>query len=275
MRQPEQDLMEYLEEQGRPDLAELVRPYRCPMINIRCTGKQDNLPVGTSKMGGTPDLPPSVPYPTMSGYTGKWNNCNEERYEECAMQLVAQFNLAELAPYDKENLLPHTGMLYFFWSGEIFPIHSSSQYYQGTADNPQNTAYNKVIWFNGDLSELCPTPPPKPYYTKYFTEAFKQMQIAFSSGGEYPNLLDVFSMDEVEAIEEVAGCYDLEYLSEPGDKLFGFPTGGNKPDVEENEHLLFQYDYGVGCLWNLFWLISDKDLKNRNFNGAWFSFDMD
>lgn len=51
--------------------------------------------------------------------------------------------------------------------------------------------------------------------------------------------------------------------------------GGNVPDVNTKTHLLFQYGYNVGCLWNIFWIISDEDLKNRNFDKAVFSFDLD
>ena len=81
--------------------------------------------------------------------------------------------------------------------------------------------------------------------------------------------------DLFDRLEEVAPDYDIEYLSYDGNKLFGYPTGGNIPDVNTKTHLLFQYGYNVGCLWNIFWIISDEDLKNRNFDKAVFSFDLD
>ena len=68
---------------------------------------------GTSKIGGFPDLPPEIPYPTMSGYSCKRGD-DTERYEKSAMRLVAQINLADIADLDIENKLPHTGILYFF-----------------------------------------------------------------------------------------------------------------------------------------------------------------
>ena len=49
-----------------------------------------------------------------------------ERYEKSAMQLVAQINLADIADLDIENKLPHTGILYFFWSGDIDSIHQTN-----------------------------------------------------------------------------------------------------------------------------------------------------
>ena len=86
---------------------------------------------------------------------------------------------------------------------------------------------------------------------------------------------DCIDCDLFDRLEEVAPDYDIEYLSYDGNKLFGYPTGGNIPDVNTKTHLLFQYSYNVGCLWNIFWIISDEDLKNRNFDKAVFSFDLD
>ena len=87
--------------------------------------------------------------------------------------------------------------------------------------------------------------------------------------------MDSLDCDLFDRLEEVAPDYDIEYLSYDGNKLFGYPTGGNIPDVNAKTHLLFQYGYNIGCLWNIFWIISDEDLKNRNFDKAVFSFDLD
>ena len=114
-----------------------------------------------------------------------------------------------------------------------------------------------------------------PYYSKYFTEAFEEKAVEFELTTDYQSLGYVLDSDQFDRLAEVSSGYDIEYLSYNGNKLFGYPTGGNIPDVDEKAQLLFQYDYNVGCLWNIFWLISDEDLKNRNFDKAVFGYDLD
>ena len=116
VKETEKDFVEYLTEIGQTDFANQMCNYRRNIIQIHLDKGIPNIPVGKSKYGGYPDLPPEIPYPTMSGYTEKRGK-QKKRYEACAMQLVLQIHLADLAAYDTENLLPHTGMLYFFWSG--------------------------------------------------------------------------------------------------------------------------------------------------------------
>ncbi|MDE5834849.1 MAG: DUF1963 domain-containing protein, partial [Ruminococcus sp.] len=119
------DLMGMLKYKGleyRKMADELKNYYRNAVI-LRCEETHD-IPTGSSKMGGFPDLPPEIEYPTMSEYTETWLlgdiKGKTEHYEKSAMQLVAQINLYELAESgaDVENLLPKTGMLYIFWNPE-------------------------------------------------------------------------------------------------------------------------------------------------------------
>lgn len=63
--------------------------------------KQNEIPLGASKVGGMPDLPPHLQYPTQ---------------ENGLYSFHAQINCAEAAPY--QNYLPRQGMLYFFVSDE-------------------------------------------------------------------------------------------------------------------------------------------------------------
>lgn len=274
MKMPEIDLIEFLIKEGHTDIAESIKDYRKNTIKMRVKNMGTVIAKGTSKIGGFPDLPPDIPYPTMSGYSCKRGD-NTERYEKSAMQLVAQINLADIADLDIENRLPHTGILYFFWSGEIYSIHETDKWVESVADDPENSAYHKVIWYNGELADLKRTVPPVPYYTKYFTEAFEEKAVEFELATDYQSLGYVLDCNQFDRLAEVAPDYDIECLSYNGNKLFGYPTGGNIPNVDEKTHLLFQYDFGVGCLWNIFWIISDEDLKNRNFDKAVFDCDLD
>lgn len=55
--------------------------------------------VGSSRLGGTPDVPPGFVWPTRNGRP---------------LGFLAQINCAEVAPNDYEPALPHTGTLHFF-----------------------------------------------------------------------------------------------------------------------------------------------------------------
>ena len=66
------------------------------------------IPIGASKMGGQPDLPAGVEWPA-------WH---EPR------AFLAQFNLAEVAPYDAEGVLPSSGLLSFFYETDGEPLYA-------------------------------------------------------------------------------------------------------------------------------------------------------
>ena len=88
-------------------------------ISITTHTTQEDL-TGKSHWWGAPDLPDNVPYPCIT--------CEDEEgtYEE-PLTFVCQIRCADIASLDPENLLPHTGMLYFF-----API----AYFLGETDSP-------------------------------------------------------------------------------------------------------------------------------------------
>lgn len=96
---------------------------------------EEDLDLGTSKMGGFPDLPKDFSFPMHDG-----------RYLSFLMQL----NLSEFKEFDQDNILPSEGMLYFFYDVEEQPW--------GFAED--KGAW-KVFYFNGDKSELTRTSFPE------------------------------------------------------------------------------------------------------------------
>jgi uncharacterized protein YwqG len=54
------------------------------------------LPLGSSKLGGPPDLPPGTRWPTSPG---------------SPLLFVSQVCVADTAPYDEEGDLSHSGLL--------------------------------------------------------------------------------------------------------------------------------------------------------------------
>ena len=86
---------------------------------------------------------------------------------------------------------------------------------------------------------------------------------------------NVLDKEQFDVLSEIAPKYDIDCLCYGAEKLFGYPSGGNTPYIDKDIHLLFQYDCSVGCLWNIFWLILDENLRKRDFSKAIFSVDMD
>lgn len=266
------DYLDYVCMAGREDLAEELKKNRKNVIALRFEKKADNdIPVGASKSGGYPDLPPDIPYPVLSEYTEKRlvGECKGEtmHYAESAMQLVAQIKLADMVSYDRDDLLPKTGMLYIFWSGELDLESSSYCNYEFAGEH---TAPYKVLYYDGDLSRLQRTPPPCPYYSKY-DEQLESYEISpdyckynYTSKGLEDELEELYY--EIYDGFNVSGCSNL----------LGFGIGSMKTLRVAGDWVnLFDFDYHRGCLWGLFWSIEAKALADRDFSDVRFAFDLD
>ena len=60
-----------------------------------------------SKWWGDPDMPENMQYPTIEV-------TEDGETFDYPLTFICQINCEDIAPYDKENKLPHEGMLYFF-----------------------------------------------------------------------------------------------------------------------------------------------------------------
>lgn len=188
---------------------------------------------GQSKIWGCPDLPDTLPYPEIP---------YEEDGEKHAdpMSFICQIRLEDIADIDRDNILPHQGMLYFFGEIDYFlgnfdaPNYPgmgewSSQYfrvlYSPSCDN-LNT--HSIVDADGEL--LCrPAESISFYPCNDGEDDFKLLGRPFFSEVEelYPSMVSLFQMD----------CND-------------------------NWNLMF-HDSGM-----LNFLISPDDLKNQNFNNT-------
>jgi len=238
---------------------------------------------GLTKTGGIPDLPPEIRYPTLTGYTMNWKQGrmagNTEQYAQSAMQLVLQLDLDALykSGCDTDRIFPASGMLWIFWSGEIGDL-KSGKLFDVLVEQPSETATHRVIYWNGDKSCLRPTPPPCPYYSKYFTEPLEETFYDFSSQPDFPGTFEYnYSSEVAEALENVFGGHvDFQYDNcYHSSKLLGHPAGSNGSPLKEDEIMLFQFDYGVGCLGNLFFKMRKNDLIDRNFSSVELDWDLD
>jgi uncharacterized protein YwqG len=98
---------ELLREAGLGDYTEAILQYKKPCVRLHARPIDDSasLPLGASRIGGLPDLPPDMQWPTRNG-------------RPC--EFIAQINLSEASPYDVTGLLPKEGTLLFFYDGREY-----------------------------------------------------------------------------------------------------------------------------------------------------------
>ena len=126
------------------------------------------LPIGASKIGGNPDLPPDF----------EWFYCEGESYEGITenrpLSFLAQINCAEVTEYDKDLLLPESGMLYFFY--ELATMTWGF--------DPMDKGSARVYYYPGEVSALSRTEFPSDSLDEY---KIPEMAIAFSAENDLPD----------------------------------------------------------------------------------------
>jgi uncharacterized protein YwqG len=95
------------------------------------------------------------------------------------LSFLAQFKMADLAPYDTEGLLPRTGLLYFFYDAICQP----------GGCGPSNPKGHRVIYYNGNPKQLKRTPFPDDLRTY---ARFQSLRVSFSRELTLPSNESVF-----------------------------------------------------------------------------------
>ena len=279
---------EYLREIGHEDLIPESQKYLRRLV-LLTEQEGGEIPVGASKCGGYPDLPPEIEYPLRPEVRYRRKGEPLQRYDIAGMQLIAQINLRELAESgaDPEHLFPQTGMLYFFWScdGAIFDqsVFTRPDFTimcfgrDGKILPPEEYRHQRVIWWDGDMSQLRRTAPPFPYNTEFYEgekeNGLPEYAIGFADESEYSNDIRRYNGPFSELEEEHDGIFDdIQFHT---DKLLGVPTGGNYPELNDDEVNLLQFGFQYGCVWNIYWIIKRDDLLRRDFDKAYFDLDVD
>ena len=104
-----QNLRSKYEEYGLGRIFEEIKSYAKNAMEISIKVSDDQqIPIGASKFGGSPDLPRSEPWPV-----------NEQTGEP--LHFIAQINFSEVSGFDTEGELPSRGMLYLFYDCAWIP----------------------------------------------------------------------------------------------------------------------------------------------------------
>ncbi len=289
------DVRELLDAAGLSRIADAVERLALPSVRLtaRIVDEAD-LPLGASKIGGSPDLPPGWAWPDVAPVVGKG-------LAPFPLGFVAQLNMAEVASHDAAKELPDSGMLYFFFDDE--------HHFDSEQDYPRGW---KVLYYGGDRHVLRRVPPPPnlpargiyraraltfsaelclPHYAPYEPATIERLGLA-----------EGLTEDEYEAYwrvqERLAGTeaernhviHRLLGHAEPiqDDVQFDCQREANGAQSWNDPHaevpkagaadwrLLLQIDTdddGDSLIWGdcgrIYYLIRQRDLQRRDFSNVW------
>ncbi|WHY79791.1 YwqG family protein [Neobacillus sp. WH10] len=249
-----------------------------PAIGIRrIEESEDNIPIGASKLGGSPDLPPHLEFP---------------QYDNGFLTFLAQINLDEAKSFDVDNILPEKGVLYFFY--DIIE--------QPWGFDKEDNGCFKILYFDGENSELTRSNYPEITDEYFPLQSFKMEFFQHHTLPEDPECLDLdeeetdnywdFRSQVMQPYDEHENAFPAHYmLGEPfniqndvfeeiiyygNEDKYG-PDGWKKNELEisakSNELvLLFQIDSDddLDVMWGdagmLYFCINKNDLQAKQFD---------
>ncbi len=135
--------------------------------------------LGTSKIGGIPHLPVGFEWPCYEAesYDGTWANR--------PLAFIAQFDLRDAAPFDKDHRLPASGFLYFFYDVVT----------QKWGFDPKDNGCARVYYFDVPAEQLHKAAPP--------ADLAEEAQVPLS-------VLSYKAMDNLPAYEEFCELTDTQ-----------------------------------------------------------------
>ncbi|MGF9937743.1 YwqG family protein [Bacillus anthracis] len=209
--------------------------------------QEETVAIGSSKMGGIPDLPCAFEYPMHKGNP---------------LQFIAQFNLNDLQNIGMNHDLPKTGMLYFFTVENYFE------------EDVNPTEAGRVLYYDVTVEQLRRADELQTNYN--------QCAITFELTYKLPEL---FIEDEADSDRFLQLLEELIPDNYDNHQMFGEPfsvqdevlyEAGQYMDIDPQQMtLLFQIDSDTkncnmmwGDLGMLYFCIGNEDLKNRRFENT-------
>ena len=180
------ELRQTIVDHGLSEIADRLGKDSRETITVHPCTKEPS--IGSSKLGGIPDLPPNL----------KWPVEGDEHY-----LFIGQINLTELPHIIKEA--PKKGWLYFFLG----------------LDEPASDVAHEVLYYDGDITDLAPqSPPKKQSVNPDYGNTFPAASLEFSKAITLPDYTFDSSFDD--CYDDV--CELREHLLESGgSRLFGYP----------------------------------------------------
>jgi uncharacterized protein YwqG len=270
-------------------LADLSEP--CVLVTTH-THPDETMPVGRSRIGGWPDLPASIDWPY---------------WRDKPLGFLAQISLADLTSFECCQVLPKSGILWFFYDSE-----------QSTGGfDPEDRGSWRVLYADAKEAELRhQTVPGLPEHAIYRPCTLTFHDFLSIPGPEHLSVVPLkLTLEELEEIEEIDSDLhemiesdSIQQHFEPHHQLFGHPkeiqgemqtecqfasngyycgdaSQSQNPPPEilnwaKNWRLLFQLDTDddrqsgkPGMMWGdcgrLYFWIRQQDLAMERFENAW------
>ena len=173
-------------------------------LEFQINNKED-IPIGTSKFGGNPDVPKDFEW---FYYTGEdFNGVTQKR----PLSFLAQINCEEINNYDADGLLPSKGILYFFYELSTMTW----------GFDPGHKGSAKVYYFDGDVTELIRTNCPDSKQDEFKLPEIKLgfcKKYDLPSYEEFSELHDYNNWDDYDEYKTMKGFENEETIS----KLLGY-----------------------------------------------------
>lgn len=280
---------------------EMVKPLFKPSIALDIeVVDEDDVEIGQSRLGGRPDLPPEIEWPTETNIEeilGPKPHMFAIQKRELvsvtrSLSFIAQINLEEAARFDTGGLLPKSGILYFFYSAEQ----------TACGDTIEDKNKFKVLYWNNDFNTLKRTEFPEDLPPEScFSPCSVKMKAAFSPPPYHHELLlRYFTPEERIKYDDYVKSYESD------NRLLGYPgeiqgsmeyscemlTNGiniddsdacDEPEARQLEKNLGNWQIllqlgsinGTEMIWSdagrLYYWIRKDDLLKGNFDRSWFA----
>lgn len=275
-----------------PDIGDVLKRVVRNEITITTRETQSNGAIVRSKLGGKPAVPAGFEWPRFEAENYDGVTANRP------LSFLCQINLKEIAPFDREKMLPQKGLLLFFYEQETMCW----------GFDPEDSGCSRVIYIEDiEKAELMDFPDDleKEYRVKEY-------DISFDAKDSYPDFEELdFHTDiacDAEAYDEMREGVHYE-MDDERHKMLGYAnliqgemlsdceriarglfcgdarSYQNTPDAAEAEIrksasewiLLFQlasirdddYELMFGDLGNLYFYIREDALKAKRFNEVW------
>ena len=224
-----------------------------------------SLPLGASRFGGVPDLPPGVEWPSR---------------DDVPMEFVAQLRLADAAGLDPLGRLPTTGHLWFFYNSQWL-----------TFDQDQDHACCAVLYHDVADDQLVRQAPPRVDYQGEYDSAPRLAPyvhglatLGFRAGDTVPGGVSPWiTGTPLEQFWQDFTAYHGGRFAIEGDvkfqsnRLLGYVDGQDYVDAHlhgTGDQLLLQVDsedaadFQWGDCDRLYFFVSKEELAARNFSKA-------
>ena len=275
------------------NMEQMIKAMERSGIDVQIGGAAKTA-VGGTRFGGQPDVPADFVWPMFTTDTYE-----DDEVKARPLTFLAQFDCAELAALDKDDLLPETGVLSFFYE-------MGSQRW---GFDPKDAGCARVYWFD-DAAALAPAEFPDDLAEE---NRFPALNIALAQKAYLPDWADFESGREQDLGERYDEFYEERAMMEGerpdvSSKLLGWPdiiqnnmtaecelvsrghylggTWENIPQQDKDEalqnsleqwQLLFQLDMVnegdfslmFGDSGRLYFYIRREDLRKMKFDRVW------